>query len=214
MYQSTLEEWVVKVVKENRADIFSQKDNLHLERTRCNTPKYLRTQEPTFQACLGKPKGYCRRGALTQFHQRVAIGRTRSYKDKQYMQRIEEFKYDAQLEQKHHFITKEFINESQQEETTSWWSQLQCVGGECTYTHLLHAHFSAYSAFTAYFAHFSCVSHTHGSRVPKRFFAHVSFLSISPTPVSCLTHPCCSLTVTSRPFLTLTSTSSCRTHLS
>ena len=43
---------------------------------------------------------------------------------------------------------------------------------------------------------------THGSRVPKRFFAHVSHLSISPSPVSCLTHPCCSLTVTWRPFLT------------
>ena len=58
------------------------------------------------------------------------------------------------------------------------------------------------------------VTYTHGSRVPKRFFAHVSHLSISPSPVSCLTHPCCSLTVTSRPFLTLTFTRSCRTYLS
>ena len=40
------------------------------------------------------------------------------------------------------------------------------------------------------------VTHTHGSRVPKRFFARVSFLSISLSPVSCLTHPCCSRTVT------------------
>ena len=32
-----------------------------------------------------------------------------SYKDKQYMQRIEEFKYDAQPSQTHHFIAKEFI---------------------------------------------------------------------------------------------------------
>ena len=41
--------------------------------------------------------------------QRVSIGRTRRYKDKQYMQRMGEFKYDAQPEQKHHFIAKEFI---------------------------------------------------------------------------------------------------------
>ena len=58
------------------------------------------------------------------------------------------------------------------------------------------------------------VTYTHGSRVPKGFFARVSHLSISPSPVSCLTHPCCSLTVTSRPVLTLTSTRSCRTYLS
>ena len=56
-----------------------------------------------------KPRGYFRRGTLTHFHLRVAIGRTRSYKDKQYMKRIKEFKYDAQPEQKHHFIAKEFI---------------------------------------------------------------------------------------------------------
>ena len=33
----------------------------------------------------------CKRGTLTRFHQRVAIGRTRIYKDKQYIQRINEF---------------------------------------------------------------------------------------------------------------------------
>ena len=53
-----------------------------------------------------------------------------------------------------------------------------------------------------------------GSNVPTRFFAHASHVSISLSPVSCLTHPCCSLTVTSRPFLTLTSTRSCRAYLS
>ena len=31
------------------------------------------------------------------------------YKDKQQMERIKDFKYDAQPEQKHHFIAKEFI---------------------------------------------------------------------------------------------------------
>ena len=35
----------------------------------------------------------------------------------------------------------------------------------CTYTHLLHAHFSAHSARTAYFAHFSCVSHARMAQV-------------------------------------------------
>ena len=43
------------------------------------------TRSPTFQACLGKPKVICRRGTLTQFHQRG------TYKDKQYIQRTQEF---------------------------------------------------------------------------------------------------------------------------
>ena len=92
---STLEECVVKVVKENREENYSQ-DNLRLDRTSTGPTvtlrKYLRAQEfPTFQACLGKPRVVCRRGTLTQFHQRVEIGRTRIYKDKQYIQRIQEF---------------------------------------------------------------------------------------------------------------------------
>ena len=42
--------------------------------------------------------------------------------------------------------------------------------------------------------------HTHAwLEVPRRFFAHVSRLSISPSPFSCITHLCCSCTVTSRP---------------
>ena len=83
---SLLEECVVKVVKENGEENCSQ-DNLRFERTRCNTPKYFEgTRIPTFQACLGKPRVICGRGTLTQFHQRVAIGRTRTYKDKQYME--------------------------------------------------------------------------------------------------------------------------------
>ena len=44
-----------------------------------------------------------------------------------------------------------------------------------------------------------------GSRVPERFFAHLSFLHISPSPYSCLTRLCCSRTVTSRPLPTTTS---------
>ena len=41
---STLEECVLKVVKENREENYSQ-EKLRLERTRCNPPKYLRAQE-------------------------------------------------------------------------------------------------------------------------------------------------------------------------
>ena len=82
----------------------------------------------------------------------------------------------------------------------------------CTYTQLLHAHFSARCACTSHLNIFMRVTHTHGSGVCKRVFAYVSYLYISPSPVSCLTHPCCFLTVTSRPSLTLTSTRSCRTY--
>ena len=51
----------------------------------------------------------------------------------------------------------------------------------------------------------------------NRFIACVSHLSVSPPPFSCLIHPCCSLTVTSRPLptttsLTIPSTRSCRTY--
>ena len=49
------------------------------------------TRIPTFQSCLGKPMVICARGTLTQFHQRVAIVRTRIYTNKQYIQRIKEF---------------------------------------------------------------------------------------------------------------------------
>ena len=53
----------------------------------------------------------------------------------------------------------------------------------------------------------------------KRFIACASHLSISPSPFSCLIHPCCSLTVTSRPLPTTTSqtipsTRSCRMYVS
>ena len=56
---SSLEECIVKVAKENREEIYSQ-DNLRLERTRCNTPKYLRAHEfRRFKQCLGKPRVIC-----------------------------------------------------------------------------------------------------------------------------------------------------------
>ena len=43
------------------------------------------------QHASGNREDIARRGTLTQFHQRVAIGQTRIYKDKQYIQRIKDF---------------------------------------------------------------------------------------------------------------------------
>ena len=56
----------------------------------------------------------------------------------------------------------------------------------CTYTHLLHAHFSVNSACTVTFAHFSCVSHTRMAQaqvVSKRCLLHMYH-----TSSSCLVH--------------------------
>ena len=58
-------------------------------------------------------------------------------------------------------------------------------------------------------AHFHACAHTHMAQGCQKGSLHMCH--ITPSPVSCITHPCCSLTVTSRPFLTLTSTRSCRT---
>ena len=68
-------------------------------------------------------------------------------------------------------------------------------------------------------AHLHACAHTRMAQVSvKKVFAYVSFLLISPSLVSCLTHLCCSRTVTSRPLPTTTSlmilsTRSCRTYL-
>ena len=64
------------------------------------------------------------------------------------------------------------------------------------------------------------VTYTHGSSVCKKVCCmHMSLISISPSPFSCLTHPCWSRTVTSRLLpattsLTIPSTRSCSTYLS
>ena len=63
-------------------------DNFRLEKTICNTPKYLRSKEiRRFWACRGNPRDYCRHGTLTQFHERVASGQTRIYNFKHHMQK-------------------------------------------------------------------------------------------------------------------------------
>ena len=77
----------------------------------------------------------------------------------------------------------------------------------CTHTTCCTHIFSAHSACTVTFAHLHACTFTHGSsHVKKVFVACVSSLSISPSPLSCCTDPCCSLTVTSRPIPTLTPT--------
>ena len=53
----------------------------------------------------GNREDIARRGTLTQFHQRVAIGRTRIYKDKQYIHRIKEFS-SMMLSRHRHIIPK------------------------------------------------------------------------------------------------------------
>ena len=87
MYQSMLKECVVKVVNKSEDENYSQ-DNLCFERTRSNTPKYLGSWRlRRLVQSLGSWDQNCRCGALTQIRQRVAIGRTRNYKDEKYMQK-------------------------------------------------------------------------------------------------------------------------------
>ena len=62
-----------------------------------------------------KPRVICRRGTLTQFHQRVAIHRTRIYKDKQYIQRIEEFS-NTMLSRHRRIISLPRIHQKDQQE--------------------------------------------------------------------------------------------------
>ena len=95
-------------------------------------------------------------------------------------------------------------------------SNYSVYDGECTHTHLSHAHVSAHSALTAYFAHLHACHIRAWLKGVEKVFAHVSSLFMSLSPFSWFTYPCCSLTVTSRPLptttsLTPTSTSSCRT---
>ena len=88
--QSLPEECVVKVVNEDGNENCSQKTTWASKRPQVTLRNTWAHTTPTFQACFGKPRVICRRGTLTQFHQRVAIGRTRIYKDMQHIQRIVE----------------------------------------------------------------------------------------------------------------------------
>ena len=82
----------------------------------------------------------------------------------------------------------------------------------CThiFLHITRAHFVC-----VHFAHFSCVSHTRMAQGHEKGVCcmRMSFLSISPSPFSCLMClPCCSCTVTSGPTSpTHPSARSCRT---
>ena len=81
MYQSTLEECVVKVVKKDGNENCSQKTTWASKGQKVTLRNTWAHRTPTFQVCLGKPRVICRRGNLTQFHQRVAIDRTSACKE-------------------------------------------------------------------------------------------------------------------------------------
>ena len=72
-----------------------------------------------------------------------------------------------------------------------------CVQQGCTYTHLLHAHFSV-AQFVCAHPHIFMRVRIHKWRVCKNVFAYVSFLFISPSPFSCLTHLLLCLRTTTR----------------
>ena len=87
MHQSTLEECVVKVVHEYGNETCSQVTTCTSKRPtwahkNSDVLSMPREAEMILQDVELWPK----------FHQSVGIGRTMSYKDKQYMQRIEDFK--------------------------------------------------------------------------------------------------------------------------
>ena len=87
MSQSMLKECVVKVLNESEDETYSQ-DNLCLERTRSNTPKYLVSWRlRRLVQFLGNRDQNCRCGFLTHLHHRVAIGRMRNDKDEKHMQK-------------------------------------------------------------------------------------------------------------------------------
>ena len=58
-------------------------------------------------------------------------------------------------------------------------SDYSVYDGRCTYTHLLHAHFSGAHTLCAYFTLLMRVTYTHGSGVRKKVFAHVCHSSPS-----------------------------------
>ena len=114
MYQCTLEECVVKVVKENRAEKFRTKTTYTSKGPDVTLRNTWGHKNSDFSSMPREIERVLQTWSLDPIP-----SESRNWPDEelqgqtQYMQRIEEFKYDAQLEQKHHFITKEFINKSQ-----------------------------------------------------------------------------------------------------
>ena len=84
--QFALQECVEKIVSKSGDENCSQ-DNLCLEKTRSNTVKYWGSWAlRRLVLFLGIRDQNCRCKTLTQFYQRVAIDRTKNYKEKQYKQ--------------------------------------------------------------------------------------------------------------------------------
>ena len=126
-------------------------------------------------------------GLLTQFHQKVAIGRTRNYKDKQRMQRISRICSSSRWSWSDEFcfLWKGFRT---QVVVTTVCATGRDVHTLCCRTHILSAHIRTSS----------CV-HIHAwLKVEKVCCMRMSLISISPSPFPCFTlHPCCSRTDTS-----------------
>ena len=104
-----------------------------------------------------------------------------------------------------HFFSTEFFPTDFLKVSYTCSSNYSVYDGVCTHTHLSHAHFLRTTRSLHNSHIFMRVTYTHGSSLPRRFFAQVSHLSTLFSPVSCLTHLCCSCTVTSRPLPTMTS---------
>ena len=88
-------------------------------------------------------------------------------------------------------------------------SDYSVYDGFCTYTHLLHAHFSAHSALTAYFPHFSCVSHSRMAQVSVKRCLHMCRFSPSRALPSHVSPIFCCLRTTTLSISTFPSTRSC-----
>ena len=176
MHHSTLEECVVKVAEENREEHFSQ-DNLRLERTRCNTPKYLwdikksdvssmpwETEKPPLAKVDEKPTdgtSTSKKESRRTWNDAVWECLRSSVRTlTEPRQRIEDFccQDDYGVMNVHLFARRFFPTFFQFR--THVLATTVCTTERCAHTHLSHAHFSAHSAVTAYFAHLHAC-HTH-----------------------------------------------------
>ena len=84
------------------------------------------------------------------------------------------------------FFLTEFSRQSFSRVSYTCSGDYSVYDGRCTYTHLLHAHFSAHCACTITFAHLHACAHARMAQGCQRGSLHMSFLPISPSlaPVS------------------------------
>ena len=68
-------------------------------------------------------------------------------------------------------------------------SDYSVYDGECTYTHLLHAHFSAHSACTTTFAHLHACAHTRMAQVHEKGVCRMSVFVLYLAFSLLMSHP-------------------------